>query len=255
MLAHPLSKPQQFKNSMSTSNDLSLAIANLDWSRAEILAREEPSLAALWNKRSGLFEGAKKSYCLAIHEAVLSNAPAATIQAIIEAHPDGVRSKESSYARLPLHCACKSATADPTVISVLIKAHRSACLVPDNVGRLPIHYSLSNGADATIIYLLLNSHPDSAKGVDLNGWTPLHVACSVGNKRAIAALLQIYPEATFTRTDKGSTPLLCLSKTMENRNEVKQMLKAARQQYESNVSNPLKTQRLPVLSNAESFLV
>jgi ankyrin repeat protein len=240
---------------MSISNELSLAIANLDWVRAEKLAREEPSLAAQWNKRSGLFDGVKKTYCLAIHEAIISNAPASTVLAIIEAHPDGVRTKESSYSRLPLHCACKNANVDPSVIAVLIKVHNSACLVPDNVGRLPIHYSLSNGADTTVIFLLLNSHPDSAKGVDLNGWSPLHVACSVGNKRAIAALLEIYPEATFSRTDKGSTPILCLSKTMENRNEVKQMLKAARQQYEATVTNPFKTQRISLLADAESFLV
>ena len=240
---------------MSTSNELSIAIANREWSKAEILAKKEPSLAAQWIKRSGLFEGVKKSYCLALHEAVLSNAPAATIHAIIEAHPDGVRTKESSFSRLPLHCACKNATADPLVIAVIVNAHKSACLVPDSAGRLPIHYSLSNKADATITYLLLSSSADSAKGVDLNGWTPLHVACSVGNKGAIVALLQIYPEAAFTRTDKGSTPLLCLSKTMEDRNEVKHMLKAARQQYDSTVSNPIIAHRISLLSGAESFLV
>jgi ankyrin repeat protein len=236
---------------MSSSNALSTAIANLDWPKVDILAKEEPSLAASWNKKSGLFEGVNKSNCLAIHEACVSSAPASIIQAIHEAHPNGVRTKESSYSRLPLHCACKRANADPMVISVLITTHKNACLVPDNVGRLPLHYALSNGADATIIYMLLSSHPDSAKGVDLYGWSPLHVACSVGNKRAIVALLQIYPEATITRTDKGSTPLLCLNKTMEDRNEVKQLLKAARQQFDSKLPNP----RISLVSDTESFLV
>lgn len=240
---------------MSTTNELSLAIANLDWSKTEILAKEEPSLATLWNKRSGLFEGVKKSHCVAIHEACTSTAPASIVQVILEAHPSGARTKESSYARLPLHCACKRANADPLVIAVLVKAHKNACLVPDSLGRLPLHYALSNGTDATIIYLLLRSHPDSAKGVDLYGWTPLHVACSTGNKGAIAALLQIYPEATFARTDKGSTPLLCLSKTVEDRSEVKQMLKSARKQFDSSFNNPMKTQKIPLISGTDVFLV
>ena len=241
---------------MSPSNVLSLAIANLDWPKVEALTKEEPSLASLWNKRSGLFDGLKKSYCLAIHEACLSTAPDSIIQAMHDAYPDGARTKESLYSRLPLHCACKRANADPLAVSVLLTANKSACLVPDNVGRLPLHYALSNGADETIIYLLLNSYPDSAKGVDLYGWSPLHVACSVGNKRAIVALLQIYPEAAVTLTDKGSTPLLCLNKKMDDRNEVKQLLKAAWQQYDSNLPNRFKMQNTKSLvADTESFFV
>ena len=240
---------------MASSNELSIAIDNLDWPKAEILAKEFPSLASSWSKRSGVFEGVKKSHCLAIHEACLSTAPASIIQAIHEAHPNGVRTKESSFSRLPLHCACKRTSSDPLVIAVLIHAHKNACLIPDSMGRLPLHYALSNGADTTIIYLLLSSHPDSAKGVDLYGWSPLHVACSVGNKPAIIALLQIYPEATITRTNKGSTPLSCLSKTMEDRCEVKQLLKAARQQFDSTFANPLTAPRILLHSDTETFLV
>lgn len=240
---------------MASSNALSVAIASFNWPKAEILAKEEPSLAAMWNKRLGLFDGVKNAHCVAIHEACISTAPASTVQAILEAHPDGIRTKESSYSRLPLHCACKRASADPSVVAILINAHKSACLVPDSMGRLPLHYALSNGADATIIYMLLSSQPDAAKGVDLSGWSPLHVACSVGNKRAIISLLEIYPEATFARTDNGSTPLLCLSKTMQNRDEVKQLLKATRQQYDTTFANPLKTTRISLVSDTESVFV
>jgi Ankyrin repeats (3 copies) len=181
--------------------------------------------------------------------------PSSIVQAIIEAHPDGVRTKESSFSRLPLHCACKRSAADPEIIALLIKAHGAACLVPDSVGRLPIHYALSNGASTAIIHLLLAAQPDSAKGVDLNGWCPLHVACSVGNKDAIIALVQIFPEATFFRTTHGSTPTMCLSKATDDRDEVKRLLKAARQRFDATFVNPMKTQRTSLVLETNSALV
>jgi hypothetical protein len=240
---------------MSPPNDLSIALATLDWSNASALVNRDPSLAVVWIKRQGFFEGVKKSRCLALHEACVTTAPVSTVNAILQAHPDAIRTKETSYSRLPLHCACRRTQADPAIVALLIKAHRAACLVPDGIGRLPIHYALSNGADSIVIHMLLTSQPESAKGIDLYGWSPLHVACANGNSGAIVALLQIYPDAVIFRTNKGSTPAMCLSETMENRLEIKSMLRRARRQFDSNFVNPLTARRGSLIGEMDATLV
>lgn len=234
-----------------------MALANLDWKRATALAEGKgaPAQAAVWTKRTGFFEGVKSSHCLALHEACVTTAPACTVRAILHAHPDAARTKETSYARLPLHCACRRAWADPEVIGILIAAHKAGCLVPDDLGRLPIYYALNSGASSTIIHLLLSAQPESARGVDLSGWTPLHVACAVGSTGAIRALLQIYPEAAILRTDKGSTPAMCLSKTMADRQEMKDRLKEARVQFDATFVNPLVARKTLLAENHDAVLV
>lgn len=241
---------------MSRPSELSLALANLDWKKATALARGVPAQAAIWTKRPGFFEGVKNSHCLALHEACITTAPASTVKAILNAHPDAARTKETSYSRLPLHCSCRRVRADPAVIGLLLAAHKAACLIPDDLGRLPIHYALSNGADPQVIQLLLKAQPESARGVDLNSWTPLHVACAVGSSISeIRALLQVYPEAAIMRTDKGSTPAKCVRKMAANRQEIKDLLKEARQQFDATFVNPLATRKPLLADNHDAVLV
>lgn len=83
----------------TSTTDLSVALATLDWSKAKALAKGVPAQAAQWSKRQGFFEGVKPSHCLPLHEACVTNAPAAIVTAILQAYPDGVRCKESSYNR------------------------------------------------------------------------------------------------------------------------------------------------------------
>jgi Ankyrin repeats (3 copies) len=240
---------------MAPQNELSLALAQSDWAKATVIAQGCTALASTWVKREGFFDGVKKSHCLALHEACLVDAPKSTVKAILKAHPDAVRTKESAYSRLPLHCACRRSPADPSIIAMLLQSHRAACLVPDAHGRLPIYYALSNRADSTIIHMLLSAQPDSAKGVDEHGWSPLHVACATGNHGAIGALLQLYPEAVILRTDKGSTPSMCLSKTMEGRDEIKGALRRARQQFDAQFVNPLTRRNMPLIEAADVAMV
>jgi ankyrin repeat protein len=241
---------------MSPSSDLSLAIANLDWTRATALAKGVPAQAAIWTKRAGFFEGVKHARCLPLHEACVTTAPTATVQAILNANPTAARTKETSYSRLPLHCACRRANADPSVIRLLLGAHKAACLVPDELGRLPLHYALSNAADSAVIHLLLSAQPESARGVDAGGWTPLHVACAEGAPiGVIMALLHQYQEACIMRTDKGSTPAKCLSKTAANRQEIKDMLREARLQFDATFVNPLATRKTLLADNHDAVLV
>lgn len=220
---------------------LSLAIANLDWEKVESIANRVPSEASTWTLRQGFFEGIKDAYCLPLHQAVVTTAPVRCVQAIISAYPNAAKSMESSYSRLPLHCACRRANADLDVIRLLLLTHPAACLVPDSYGRLPLHYALSNGAGNSVIHMLLTTRQESAKGVDLAGWTPLHVACASGcDIGVIEALLRLYPEAIVCCTDKGSTPAKCLSKNVNRRVEIKELLKVAKDEFEATFVDPLK---------------
>ena len=83
-----------------------------------------------------LFEGIKDSNVLPIHEALVGCAPYRVIEALLYAYPDSVYCKESSYQRLPLHCACRK-NAQIIVVELLLKHYADAALAPDSLGRLP----------------------------------------------------------------------------------------------------------------------
>jgi hypothetical protein len=242
---------------MSPLSDLSIAIAALDWKKATALAKGVPAQATIWSKRPSLFAGGKPTRCLPLHEACMMTAPATpTVQAILRAYPAAARTKETSYSRLPLHCACRRANPDPAVVRFLLGAHKGACLVPDDLGRLPLHYALSNRADSTVIHLLLTAHPESARGVDLKGFTPLHVACASDSPLGVVrALVGLCPEASVLRTDKGSTPGKCLSQTAANRHEIKEILREARHQFDATFVNPLATRKILLADNHDAVLV
>jgi ankyrin repeat protein len=108
----------------------------------------------------------------------------------------------------------------------LLEHYPAGSLIPDSLGRLPLHYVLSNGANDEIVNMILGKTPTAARANDRKGWIPLHVACSVGaSTRVIESLLKAYPEATLIKTNKGSSAESCMD-THEgtNKNEVYQLL-------------------------------
>ena len=118
------------------SSDLSQAITSEQWDRVLALCQSKPDSAKVWTTRQGLFEGIKDSNVLPIHEALVGGAPFAIVAAILTAYPDAVFVKESSYKRLPLHCACRK-NALMQVAELLLKSHTEAALIADDLGRLP----------------------------------------------------------------------------------------------------------------------
>mmetsp|Transcript_22736 Transcript_22736/g.64402 ORF Transcript_22736/g.64402 Transcript_22736/m.64402 type:complete len:242 (+) Transcript_22736:300-1025(+) len=214
------------KKAAITSSELSQAITQDQWDVALGLCQSKPESAKVWTLRQGLFEGIKDSSVLPLHEALVGGAPYAIVAAILNAYNEAIYAKESSYKRLPLHCACRK-NAMLQVVDLLLKMNREAALIADNLGRLPIHYALSNGANDLVIDALLKAQPNSARGFDKRGWTPLHVACGVGaSTHVIKSILSCYPEAVIMRTQKGSTAMQCLNLTKAaNKKEVQSILK------------------------------
>jgi ankyrin repeat protein len=219
-------------------SELSRCITSEEWGRVEHIAKSQPRLASTWCRRMGFFEGRTVANVLPLHEAVFANAPIASVKAIIDAFPGAAQELESSYQRLPLHCACRK-NANPHVITLLISTYADACLAADSLGRLPLHYALSNGADPSVIQVLMEAHPEAARGLDQRGWTPLHVACSMGaSVTVICRILAAYPEAVFIRTKKGSTTVGCIPKQCSHRQQLKSILNKAEAKLDSTISLP-----------------
>jgi len=92
----------------------------------------------------------------------------------------------------------------------------------DLIGRVPLHYALSNGATLEVVEVLINAavqaYGSNANGsreicsvADLNGWLPIHVACFMGaSARVLAILVKAFPEGVDMETKKNSTPLTLL---------------------------------------------
>jgi hypothetical protein len=117
-------------------SELSVAITSEQWERVLALCSGRPDTAKVWTVRQGLFEGIKDSNVLPVHEALVAGAPYAIIAAILAAYPESVYCKESSYKRLPLHCACRK-NANLQVVELLLQSYADAGLIADSLGRLP----------------------------------------------------------------------------------------------------------------------
>ena len=218
--------------------ELSRAIMDEQWPRAVEIARRFPKQAQQWSKRQGFFEGRTVANVLPLHEAVVGNAPYDCVVPIVQAYTDALTQVESSYQRLPVHCACRK-NADPRVVAYLVQTNKDSCLVPDSLGRLAIHYALSNGADPAVINVLMHANPRAARGLDLRGWTPLHVACSMGASQGVVkVLLDAYPEAVLIKTKKGSSISKCIPKQCPHRQDLKAMVNETREKVDNNIALP-----------------
>lgn len=117
-------------------SELSNAITSDQWERVVQICQAQPNAAKSWTNRLGLFEGIKDSKVLPIHEALVAGAPQHVVEAILYAYPDSVYCKESSYQRLPLHCACRK-NGRLEVVDFLCQKYADAALTADSLGRLP----------------------------------------------------------------------------------------------------------------------
>jgi len=234
------------------TSDLSKALASENWTRALSLVKSKPDTAKVWNGRPGFFEGIKHAEVLPIHEACAnSETPIELIEAIIQAHPEGLQLKESAYKRLPIHIACrKNASID--VVTLLLEHYPDGALIADTLGRLALHYALSNGANDEVIGTLLNKKPGSARGTDRRGWLPLHVACSVGaSTKVIAMILEAYPEGSVIQTNRGTSVERCMdSHRATNKEEVLGIIVG----YRVKIEEQLNRQQAPEITSDRTIV-
>ena len=202
-------------------SNLNKYLFNEDWKSAVTEIERHPNDAKVWSSQAGFFDGDHDSHVLPLHVACSLHAPLDVIKAIVEAYPDGLSAKETSFKRLPLHVSCQMSE-NPEVIEYLARQYVGATIEPDVLGRLPIHYCCSNGAPLDVVKTLLKANSASTLYADYNGWLPLHVAVHFGSSTAVVELLiQACLLSVDHRTKKGSTAIKLAKKvSTKNKEEV-----------------------------------
>ncbi|KAL7497414.1 hypothetical protein ACHAWT_008203 [Skeletonema menzelii] len=143
---------------------------------------------------------------LPLHKACVLTPPAAIIETLIKAFPEGVqRSDQDGW--LPLHCACFYG-APPESIEELIRANPKAAQVKDDDSRLPLHYACMKGAPDSVVTKLLGAHVKGALAKDNDGRMPLHHACAKAvDDKVIETLVRLGPKALQSKDNNGRIPL------------------------------------------------
>mmetsp|Transcript_1189 Transcript_1189/g.3334 ORF Transcript_1189/g.3334 Transcript_1189/m.3334 type:complete len:238 (+) Transcript_1189:170-883(+) len=221
-----------------SQSSLSRAIFEEDWKKVVKLTKTFDDMARQWSTRDGFFDGKTSARVLPLHEALVNNAPYAVIKALVRSYPKALTKTESSYQRLPLHCACRK-NANPKVIRLLVGQSSAACMAPDSLERLPIHYALTNGANAEVLDILMSAAPDSAKGYDKFGWTPVHVALNVDAPvPVVERLLESNPQAVLIRTGRGASISKCIPKGCSHRQVLQELVQETKQEVAETVHLP-----------------
>ena len=179
-----------------------------EWPNAIDIIQMDPSMARKRIIAHEFMGSSRTSEVLPIHLALSeADVPIELIQALVRAHPDSVRKTETGYERNCIHIALKSFASD-AVVSYLIQLYPEACQMQDSLGRLPLHYSISNVHSLPLIQEVIHVYPEAVKAWDNKGWTPLMVACQTySSPDLIRILLSIAPETILMTTKKGSTAL------------------------------------------------
>jgi len=207
---------------------INLYLFEEDWQSVIAEVECHPIGCETWSSQAGFFDGDHEARVLPIHVACSLRAPLEVVRALVEAYPECLSAKESSFKRLPIHAACMS-SAPPEAIEYLARECVAGTSEPDMLGRLPIHYACSNGAPEAVVRALLRVNPASMLYADCNGWLPLHVAVRSGaSTEVVREMIRACPAAVAIKTKKKSTALGLAEKVQtKNREEVIEMLKCA----------------------------
>lgn len=107
---------------------------------------------------------------LPLHRACASKPPPELVKALVEAYPDGIRSREK-FAMLPLHVACQRG-ASTSVITTLVDLYPSSTRERDAFGLLPLHLACTEGCSPDVLVALLRSYPGAVEETDNTGRRP-----------------------------------------------------------------------------------
>lgn len=178
--------------SPSTSLDLlaciNALIADQNWEQVIALVEDDPSLAEQWlyGMDEVVVEGQEQQQQqqspvlwkrLPLHLAVLQQAPEDLVAALLDAFPQAAEMSDPSDGMLPLHHAvAATATADLSVVDLLLKACPDATMAVDVNGRCPLHVAVQAKAPYAVIEALVLHDPHSVSAYDASGQTPVGYA-------------------------------------------------------------------------------
>ena len=112
------------------------------------------------------------------------------VDALIDANPDAIKSREETWGRLPLHLACIY-TASAQVLKALIERYEESLRITDKAeGRLPVHFACLYGSPFEIS-LLVGAEQRALVFKDGAGKTPLDLAHESKNPHREAILKRL----------------------------------------------------------------
>ena len=155
-------------------------MAKKDWESALATIEEHPEEGREWQygielDRIESMDSAIMWKRLPIHSACVLHAPIGVIEALLWAHPKGIRVKDPFTGALPLHLACRH-SAPPDLVKTIIMAYPEASCITDVVGRLPLHTVCLSGASRLTFIYLLKAYPHAILMKDGRRRTPLQYA-------------------------------------------------------------------------------
>lgn len=158
-----------------------------------------------------------------LHKAITSNGDvkhrAKVMFSILNATPEAAAIR-NGYGSYPLHVITQRNTKllakiKEKLIRKLVSCYKQALVEPGGNGRrTPIHILFTDYISADTARYMLELGPQACKMPDKNGYLPAHIACSrFCSPRKLKMLLDIFPQALFSKTTDGET---CLSLAVSN---------------------------------------
>ena len=91
-----------------------------------------------------------------------------------------------------------------------------------------LDYACCHSASVEVIKVLIGANPSAPAWPDNNGWLPIHVSCRIGaSEEVLRLLLSVYPSSLWSKTKKGSTPLICAQKNGDKSGHIVNFLENA----------------------------
>ncbi len=169
-------------NNMSSCNDnISLSrektllysyVKAKDWDNVHEQVNQHPDEASCWVADKDYDNSAP---ALPIHLACSYSAPVDIIHALMDAYPDGLKSR-GKHGFNPLHIACKKSLNEKIILEI-IQICPEAVSQKDEYGRLPLHLACQNSLPFAVIRALIESYPNSCTVKDYNGHTAITYFC------------------------------------------------------------------------------
>lgn len=182
------------------------AITKSAWNEAVTAAERNPTEARTWVVRhyhEEDSEGAEQAIMwrfLPLHSACARQPPAAVVEALLQAYPDGAKCIDDQ-GMFALHYACGN-QASREVVRMLIRSFPDAAKIRDPRGMLPIHYLACWGPSSiSVIDMVLVANRDIADVQDEDGNTPLDLALEgeYAEREAVVAALKRWIENSEAR--------------------------------------------------------
>lgn len=109
---------------------------------------------------------------------------------------------------LPLQSCIKHKVQDTDLLIAVLTAHPAAAAVPDDHGRITLHYAASRNMVLEFVQALLSAHIEGAKVCDKNGQIPLHLAVTrLDDVPLIQLLLTAHPGGVLDADRYNMVPL------------------------------------------------